>query len=352
MTNLTRIWLFAALALLVVLLYLLQPILTPFLVGALLAYLGDPMADRLEEKGLNRTLSVCVVFFVLTFLVVIALLLTTPLVGRQVELLVSKLPVWLQAAQETLLPWLQRTLDLPQGSLPMADFQAALSEHGISVGNLLASLWKPLAGSGMAFATAVANLLLIPVVTFYLLRDWDVLMRHIRDMLPRSKEHVVVGLGRECDEILGAFIRGQLLVMLVLGIVYSTGLWMVGLDLALILGLMAGLASIVPYMGFLVGIIAAGIAAYFQFHQFTPLIAVAGVFAVGQLLEAMVLTPLLVGDRIGLHPVAVIFAIMAGGQLAGFSGILLALPVAAVIMVLLRHLHSSYKDSDLYTADE
>ena len=177
-------------------------------------------------------------------------------------------------------------------------------------------------------------------------------MAHLRDLLPRSIEPTVVDLAAQCDEILGAFIRGQLLVMLALGIVYSTGLKLIGLDLAFILGVIAGLASIVPYMGFIVGIAAASIAAWFQFHELAMLLAVGGVFAVGQLLEGMVLTPLLVGDRIGLHPVAVIFAIMAGGQLAGFSGILLALPVAAVIMVLLRYAHSNYKDSELYTADD
>ena len=156
----------------------------------------------------------------------------------------------------------------------------------------------------------------------------------------------------ECHEILGAFIRGQLMVMLALGVIYSIGLSVVGLDLALLLGLLAGLASIVPYLGFIVGIFAASLAAYFQFQELLPLVWVAVVFGVGQMLESMILTPLLVGDRIGLHPVAVIFAVMAGGQLAGFVGILLALPVAAVIMVWMRHIHSHYKHSELYHADD
>lgn len=345
-----RTWVALFVAIVALLLYLLHPILTPFLVAALLAYLGDPLADRLEAHGLGRTMAVCVVFFGLTLLAVITLLLTIPLVGQQLNLLADKIPQWLHVFQHTTLPWLQQRLNMPEGSLPATDFKALLTEHWSTAGGLLTEVWKRLAGSSMALLAVVANLALIPVVTFYLLRDWDVLMAHIRDLMPRAIEPRGVALVSECDEILGAFIRGQLLVMMALGIVYAVGLWFVGLELALIVGLVAGLASIVPYMGFVVGIGAAGIAAWFQFHSLSPLLGVVVVFGIGQALEGMVLTPLLVGDRIGLHPVAVIFAIMAGGQLAGFTGVLLALPVAAVIMVFVRHLHRNYKQSEIYGA--
>lgn len=348
MTESSRLWMLAFVAAVLLLLYLLHPILSPFLAGALLAYLGDPLADKLEARGLGRTTSVCIVFSGLILVFLLMLLLTVPLVGRQLDLLMAKIPVWLQAIQLSLLPKLQQYFNLPEGSLPTAQFGTVLSDNWGTASNVLTKLWTRVAGSGLALVGVLANLILIPVVSFYLLRDWDILMERIHDLLPRSVEAKVVTLAKECDEILGAFIRGQLLVMLALGIIYSLGLSIVGLDLALILGLIAGLASIVPYMGFIVGIAAATIAAWFQFHEWLPLLAVAGVFAVGQMLEGMVLTPLLVGDRIGLHPVAVIFAIMAGGQLAGFTGILLALPVAAVIMVLLRFLHRSYKRSGLY----
>ncbi len=159
-------------------------------------------------------------------------------------------------------------------------------------------------------------------------------------------------LAAECDQVLGGFFRGQLLVMLSLGLIYSAGLWLLGLDLALLIGLLAGLASIVPYLGTVLGLGAALIAALFQFGALWPLVGVAGVFAVGQLLEGMLLTPTLVGDRIGMHPVAVIFAVLAGGQLFGFVGVLLALPAAAVIMVLLQHAHRRYKGSRLYGETE
>jgi predicted PurR-regulated permease PerM len=155
----------------------------------------------------------------------------------------------------------------------------------------------------------------------------------------------------EGDEVVGAFLRGQFVVMCALGLLYTVGLWMVGVELALLLGFIAGLASIVPYLGFIVGISASLLAAWVQFQEFLPLVYVALVFGVGQLVESMVLTPILVGDRIGLHPVAVIFALMAGGQLAGFVGVVVALPVAAVIMVFARHAVDHYRRSELYGSE-
>lgn len=352
MTDFQRLMLAVAGLLVVLLLYLLHPILTPFLVAALLAYLGDPIADRLEALKVSRTLAVCVVFLVFTTALAVFLLVTLPLAGRQIDILITRLPMWLEDFQALVLPFLQRIFELPEGSLDMQALQETMKGNWSGAGNVLALLWQRLAGSSIAIVAGLANLMLIPVVTFYLLRDWDILILKIRESLPRAWEKKVTEVSLECHEILGAFIRGQLMVMLSLGVIYSIGLGLVGIDLALLLGFLAGLASIVPYLGFIVGILAAGFAAYFQFHEWLPLIWVALVFGVGQILESVLLTPLLVGDRIGLHPVAVIFAIMAGGQLAGFVGVLMALPVAAVVMVWLRHLHSHYKSSGLYnTAD-
>ena len=192
------------------------------------------------------------------------------------------------------------------------------------------------------------NFALIPVVAFYLLRDWDLLVERIHNMIPRQFEVTAVNLIKECDEVLSAFMRGQLLIMFLLGCIYALGLSIIGLDLALLIGMLAGLASLVPYLGFIVGILAASIAAVLQFQEPLPLLYVLLVFGFGQLLEGSVMTPMLVGDRIGLHPVAVIFAILAGGQLFGFVGVLLALPIAAVIMVFVRHIYDRYKDSHYY----
>lgn len=331
-----------------VLLYLLGPILSPFLVGALLAYLTDPLADRLEVAGVSRTAAVVIVFVILTTIVTLLVLLFIPKLSHQVQVMIKQVPAVIALFEEKAIPAIQTYLGDGVSFGDLQSFKDLIASHWEKTGNIMAQVASGLTRSGLAVVGWIVNLLLIPVVTFYLLRDWDVMMNRIAHLLPRNIEPMVSRWAKESDEVLGAFIKGQLLVMLALGCVYAVGLWLVGLDLALLLGLLAGLASIVPYMGFIVGIIAAGIAAYLQFHDPIILMWVAAVFAVGQALEGMVLTPLMVGDKIGLHPVAVIFAIMAGGQLFGFVGVLIALPVAAVIMVFLRHVHDGYKNSHLY----
>jgi predicted PurR-regulated permease PerM len=200
----------------------------------------------------------------------------------------------------------------------------------------------------MSLLAWLANLVLIPVVTFYLLRDWDILIARIDELLPRQYQPIVAKLAKDSDDVLASFLRGQFMVMLALGAIYSVGLWFIDLKLALLIGMMAGLVSFVPYLGFILGIIAASVAVLLQTQELMQLIPVFIVFGIGQALEGMVLTPLLVGDRIGLHPVAVIFAVLAGGQLFGFVGILLALPVAAVLAVLLRYAHGQYKSSSIF----
>ncbi len=347
-----RWYVFGTLIFLGWLVYLLQPILAPFLIGALFAYLGDPMADRLEAWGLSRTNAVAVVFLVMTLLLGLIVLLVLPLLGRQIDALIDRLPAIAEWFQHVAFPWLSQEFNLPLYELPIDDVKNLLTNNWQEAGNIIKVIMLKVSSSSMAFLGWFANLVLIPVVTFYLLRDWDILMAHIRELLPRRSEPVVVELAQECDSVLGAFLRGQLLIMFLLGVIYTIGLMIVGVDLALLVGMLAGLAAVVPYMGFIVGIVAASIAAFFQFHDWIHLLGVLIVFGVGQMLEGMILTPLLVGDRIGLHPVAVIFAILAGGQLAGFVGILIALPVAAIGAVLLRHVHRSYKVSALYEAPQ
>ena len=330
------------------LVYLLAPVLTPFLVAALLSYLGDPLADRLESRGLPRTAAVVVVFVLLLAMITLVLVLLVPAVGHQIEVLANKLPIYLDGLQTNVGPWLQKTFGVEVSLLDSATLKSALQEHWSQFGGIAKNIVAWLSQSGMALMAFLANLVLIPVVTFYLLRDWDGLVKKIHGLLPRKWEPTAVKLAKESDEVLGAFLRGQMLVMLVLAFIYSMGLWWVGLELALIIGLVAGLVSFVPYLGFIVGILLASVAAIMQFHDPSILLLVAVVFGVGQALEGMLLTPLLVGDKIGLHPVAVIFAVMAGGTLFGFVGVLLALPVAAIVMVLLRHVQQVYRQSDLY----
>ena len=194
----------------------------------------------------------------------------------------------------------------------------------------------------------VANVVLIPVLTVFFLRDWDVLVERVASLVPRDHTRTVGRLARESDLVLGAFLRGQFSVMLVLGVLYAIGLWAVGLDLGLLIGFIAGIVSFVPYLGPATGVVLGVIAALVQFGDFMHVALVLGVFGLGQVIESYWLTPKLVGDRIGLHPVAVIFAVLAGGTLFGFLGMLLALPVAAIANVLLRYAHERYTHSRLY----
>lgn len=321
-------------------LYLLRPILTPFIAGALLAYLANPPTRRLVQAGLGRTAAVIIVFTILTGLFVIGVMLLIPMIGRQIDLLQSQLPGMLIWLQNEFLPWLQRVTGLELGDLDLDAVRSAIREHWQSTGNLAADILSQATRSGFALVGAIAMLTLVPIVAFYLLRDWDRVLQAAVNVLPPRWRKTTRQLGQECDEVVGAFLRGQLLVMISLGVIYGLGLRLIGLDLGILIGMLSGLAAIVPYLGFIVGITAASVAAIFQFSDWLiPLILVWGVFALGQTLESVALTPLLVGDRIGLHPVAVIFAVLAGGQLFGFVGVLIALPVAAVIMVLLRHAH-------------
>ena len=333
--------------------YFLHPILTPFLIAVVLAYMFDPVVDRLEKIGFSRTWGVITVFGLFTVMLMALLLGLVPLLAKQLFKLYELAPQVLDWLQHTAMPWVQTKFGLGDGFWKFDKIKAAITEHVGQASDIVGAVISQATASSLALIGLLANLVLIPVVAFYLLRDWDILLEKIRSLLPRDREARIVSLTKECHDVLGAFVRGQLLVMLALGVIYSAGLMLVGLELGLLIGLIAGLAAIVPYMGFITGIGAALIAGLFQFGgDLYPMIGIVAVFMVGQALEGMVLTPLLVGDRIGLHPVAVIFAILAGGELFGFTGVLLALPVAAVIMVLVRHVHDMYKASEIYKGDE
>ncbi|MGM0984104.1 MAG: AI-2E family transporter [Pseudomonadota bacterium] len=326
-----------------------EPVLMPFFVSMILAYLGDPLADRLEARGLSRRLAVSLVFLLLSLAIVLTLLLVVPILGRQLGQLIESLPAVLNWLQQTVVPHIQALTGMDL-STDIDQMRQAIVDNWKETGTFAATVLAQASRSGLALVAWIGNLALIPVVTFYLLLDWDVLVAKLRGLLPRSWEPAAARLAGECDEVLSAFLRGQLIVMLCLGVIYAVGLTLLGVRFGLLIGLLAGLASIVPYLGVIVGISVAGVVAFFQFGDWLILLGVAGVFGFGQLVESVVLQPKLLGDKIGLHPVAVIFAVLAGGQLFGFTGVLLALPVAAVLMVVLRYLFEHYKNSTLYDA--
>jgi predicted PurR-regulated permease PerM len=344
----TRFWLiFAACA--IGLLYLLAPVLTPFLFAALLAYLGDPLIDRLEARKIPRSWAVALVFGVILLSLLLLLLFLIPMLTHQFKGLIQRLPTHIDWFQTHVLPWLRDHLGVEPESLSLRNLQTKLIAFAQDMGDMAGSLLESFRASSTALFAWLANLILVPVVTFYLLRDWDLLVARVRDLLPRRIEPVVSKLAQESDEVIGAFLRGQVIVMAALGVLYSTGLAVIGLEFSLLIGMLAGLVSFVPYLGLITGILVASIAAILQFHSLVSLIPVFIVFSIGQLISDFLLTPKLVGDRIGLHPVAVLFAVLAGGHLFGFFGILLALPVAAVIAVLLRHAQDEYLKSVFYS---
>lgn len=330
------------------LLYLLGPVLTPFALAALLAYLGDPLVDRLQARGLGRSASVSIVFAAMTLALLLLPLVLIPLLEAQISMLVEKLPLYIGWIRERLMPFLVQHLGVNPEMFGTDQIVAMLKSHWQQAGGLAATVIASVSKSGLAIIGWIMNLLLIPVVTFYFLRDWDSMIERVRELLPRTIEARVAHIAAQSDEVLSAFLRGQIAVMLALGLIYSLGLWLAGLKLAFLIGMGAGLLSFVPYLGSILGVGGALIATLVEHHDLIHVVYVLAVFAVGQTLEGFVLTPWLVGDRIGLHPVAVIFAILAGGQLFGFIGILLALPVAAVLMVVLRHVHDQYVTSGLY----
>lgn len=320
--------------------YLLAPVLVPFVASALLAYLGDPLADRLQKLKFPRTLAVASVF-ILTFLVLaLLILLVGPLIAKQVGALFDALPEIARRAEQIWMPQILGWLGEDAGDdVGIAPFLARYGEmFGDWSGKILMSVGK----SGGALAAVVLSLFLIPIITFYMLRDWDLILGYLGAIVPESQRETVYELARESDEVLGAFLRGQVLVMLALAIIYSAGLSLVGVEFAIAIGVVSGLVSFVPYLGFVFGIGLAGLTVAMSPEPLWPFVGVVATFAIAQGIEGSILTPKLVGDRIGLHPVIVIFAVAAGGQLFGFFGILLALPAAAVLSVLVRFAFNRY----------
>lgn len=345
----SKIYLLVIACVLLLLLFVLSPVLQPFYIAGILAYLSNPLVDRLQYWRVPRMLGVVIVFLLIFSLFTALGLVLIPLITEQINLLLHKLPSFITWLQMTAIPFINsklgNTLPLNLQNLNVAAVVEGLKNHQDIVGKILTTITS----SSFTVVAIVFQIMLIPVVTFYLLRDWNKLIKNCRRILPRKIEPTVVVLSKRYNNVLRAFLRGQLLVMVLLGFIYTIGLWLVGLQFALLIGLIAGLLSIVPYLGFITGLILALIAAYYQFYTLNALLAVFVVFLVGQCIESMVLTPLLVGDSIGLHPVAVIFAVLTGGYFFGFIGALIALPVAAAIMVLMRFGLTKYYRSSLYT---
>lgn len=329
------------------LLYLLSPVLMPFLAAAILAYICHPLVTRLAAGKVSRTAATLAVMAGLLMLFVLLVLILLPMLRSEADLLLARLPDLLDAMQARLFPLLQQQLGAEM-QWDAATFRELLREHMQEAGSVAGKLLPWLTGSGTALLALLMNLLLIPLAMFYLLRDWSALLVRIDTLLPRRWHIKTSEVALEIDTVLGEFMRGQLAVMLVMSIFYAMGLWLAGVEFALPIGIVSGLLVFIPYVGMVVGVGLASLVALSQFEVWSDVLWVWLVFGLGQLLEGMVITPRLVGERVGLHPLAVIFALLAFGQVFGFFGILLALPAAAVLLVCLRHFKGWYLNSRFY----
>lgn len=350
MQNVKHLYVWLAFAAFLLLCYILLPVLTPFLASALIAYASNPLVTWLQ-RWFKRRVAVALVFVLSLGIVLFFLFILIPIAGQQLLYLYELMPQFVGWLQTHVLPWLQETFNLDEDVWHVDKLKSMLLVHIDKAPDLASVVLAKLGSSSAVLFAWLANLLLIPVVTFYLLIDWPSITQRLQHIVPRRYEVLSNTLAGDCHEVLGAFIHGQLLVMLSLGVVYTLGLALLGLELALIVGAIAALVSLVPNLGFMVGVTLALLAGLFQFGlNYYLLGAIALVFVGGRLLESMFLTQALVGDRLGLHPVTVMFALLVGSQLLGFTGVLLSLPVAAVVMVLLRHSYSRYTDSAFYKA--
>lgn len=352
--TLRRIFILAGIALILWVVYLLKPVVLPFIGAFLIAYLFSPLVDKLHNIGLPRWLSISCVFIGIGVVIFLAMWFLVPLVWEQLMYAKKNIPGNIHWLNYTFLPWLSNTFNLVPMEIDTEQMSAAIMEYiqtNYSADSIQAMILK-VAQSGLNFIQIGGTIVLIPIIAFYFLLDWERMLDSMRRLIPRKYEKSTLTIVGECHEVLGAFVKGQFLVMFLLGVVYAMGLQLIGLEVGIIIGMIAGLASIIPYLGFAVGIISAVIACLFQFGiDWVHLALVLVVFMVGQAIEGYILQPFLLGDKIGLSPVAVVFAVLAGAQLAGLLGMLIALPVAAVIVVLLRHVRENYEKSQLYRSD-
>ncbi len=337
----------AGLAVFCFLLYILRGVLLPFVAGALVAYFLDPVADRLEKLGCSRTLAVTLITAAFFIVLAALILLLVPALQAQIAGFIGRLPDYFEILRGHIGPLLERLNEgIPGGELEqLRSLVKNYAGDAVQwIGQILSRIWA----GGMALVNLLSLIIIMPLVAFYMLRDWDRIIERVDSLLPRRIAPVVREQAAEIDRTLAAFVRGQATVCLLLGAFYAIGLSLVGLEFGLVVGLGTGLISFIPYFGMAIGLVAGMGIAVAQFSDWVPIALVAAVFGAGQILEGNFITPRLVGEKVGLHPVWVIFAVLAGGALFGFTGVLLSIPVAASIGVLVRYSVSRWQTSAAY----
>ena len=341
-------WL-AALAAFALFLWVFSPIMLPFIAGFVLAYFLDPVADALERIGLSRVLATALILLLALAFIIAVVVLVVPVLADQMGKLAAEMPTLAKALtarfNEWAPQWLKDMLAQPNG-----DTSGTVTNVASSAASWVASLLKSLWTGSMALFNVVSLIIITPIVAFYLLADWDHMVARVDSWLPRDHAGEVRAIARDIDAAMAGFIRGQGTVCLLLGTFYAVGLWAAGLKFGLAIGLGAGLLSFIPYVGVLIGgITAIGVALVQFWPDYAAILLVVGIFAVGQFVEGNFLSPKLVGSSIGLHPVWLMFALLAFGYVFGFAGLLLAVPMAAALGVMVRYALARYLADRHYT---
>ncbi len=327
--------------------YVLRSVLLPFVAGIIIGYLLDPWASKFEKWGMNRTCATIVVMLLVILIMVPAIMLLFGIIDEQLGHFLQSVPRYLASFVKKIEPVIIELQERFPNMQP-EKFREYLQDNMTNGMKIIGKLFSRLVTSGFALVNVLSLLLITPIVAFYMLRDWDTFVAKVDDLLPQQSKAGIEMQAREIDRILASFIRGQLSVCVLLGTFYAVGLYVVGLDLGVLVGFMAGILSFIPYVGTISGFVVSLAIAFAQFDSWGPIAQVIAVFLVGQFIEGNFLTPKLVGDSVGLHPVWVMFALLAGGVLLGFLGLMIAVPVAAVIGVIIRHQIENYKQSSLY----
>lgn len=334
------------------LLYLLMPILSPFIIALVLAYIGSPMIDRIHQiqiksHAIGRGTAAFLVISMMIAALLLVIFIVAPVFQNELVLFIQRIPKIVEGVKTLLGPWLKDHIGISI-DIDAIELQSVLNQNWKAASKDIASFILNLSSRGLAVISWIGNAILIPVVLFYLLRDWHKFIARFANLIPRRYIQEASAITSEINEVLSGFLHGELIVMLVMSGFYAGGLWLAGLDLAIPIGTVTGLLIFIPYLGFGMGFLLALLAAAMQYNSLGELVPMLIVFGIGQFIESFILTPLWVGERIGLHPAVVLFALLACGQLFGFVGLFFALPLSATIAVGLKHAEIKYFSSDAY----
>lgn len=335
-------------------LYALKSITIPLIIAVIIAYLLDPLIDKFETYKISRSTSIIFLISITLIFIVLLLILLIPAIEGEMRSLIEKLPGYMETVKTTAIPFLEGLASklMPERSFPMDKF---LAEGEKLLKNIPLDIWKSILSamsstlkSTFSLIASIIGTMIIPLYLYYILKEFDVMKEKAVTLIPPRNRDFIIDRFKDADEILSAFIRGQMVVCLILGVIYSAGLGIIGLDLAIVIGLLSGASFIIPYIGPIISFSSATVFAYLQFHDLKHVVYVVLLYAFAQVIESFVLTPKIVGDKVGLHPLAVILAVIAGGELFGFLGILLAVPTAAILKILTLGAIESYKESNYY----